>query len=61
MLFYDWENSKIYSFINWQKQFNRTSFYLMGFWNPETYSIPGQGTYSRLAGKGIQLMVVWNY
>lgn len=61
MLFYDWKNQQLYSFINWQKQFNRISFYLMGFWNPETYQIPGQGSFSRFTGKGLQLMVVWNH
>lgn len=61
MLFYDWKNQQLYSFINWQKQFNRISFYLMGFWNPETYQIPGQASFSRFTGKGLQLMVVWNH
>ena len=61
MLFYDWKNQQLYSFINWQKQYNRVSFFLMGFWNPDTYQIPGQGSFSRFAGKGLQLMVVWHH
>ena len=61
MIFYDWENNHVYSFINWQKQFNNISFYLMGYWNPTSYNIPGQSNFSRFAGKGVQLMVVWNH
>lgn len=61
MIFYDWDNNHVYSFINWQKQFNNISFYLMGYWNPTSYNIPGQSNFSRFAGKGIQIMVVWNH
>jgi hypothetical protein len=60
--YYDWKNRNIYTFINWQKQFNKITFYLMGYWNPQNYIIPGQGNDQNLyAGKGIQIMFVLNH
>ncbi len=37
IIYYDWINNKIYNFITWQKQFNKWSFYLMGYANPKEY------------------------
>lgn len=60
--YYDWTNKDFYSFINWQKQFNNLTFYLMGYWNPKQYALPTQPSEAnRFAGKGLQFMVVWNY
>jgi hypothetical protein len=62
IVYYDWKNKAIYNFINWQKQFNNLTIYLMAFWNPEDYRIPSQGNGSNLyAGKGVQVMMVWNH
>jgi hypothetical protein len=62
IIYYDWTNKSIYNFINWQKQFNNFTFYVMGFWNPENYRIPTHGSEQNLyAGKGFQLMLVWNH
>ena len=35
IVFYDWTNDALYNFVNWHKQFNKISLYLMAFWNPE--------------------------
>ena len=35
IFYYDWTNKAVYNFINWQRQFDRTTIYLMGYWNPE--------------------------
>ncbi|KAA6300118.1 MAG: hypothetical protein EZS26_003736 [Candidatus Ordinivivax streblomastigis] len=60
--YYDWANNDTYLFLNWQKELNHFTFYLMGYWNPKTYALPGQSLESnRFAGKGLQLMVVWNH
>ena len=60
--YFNWTNSKSYFFLTWQKQMNRFSFYMMGFWNPKNDVLPGQGNSgNRFAGKGVQLMVVWNH
>ncbi|MBN1158473.1 MAG: hypothetical protein JXA61_03765 [Bacteroidales bacterium] len=62
VFYYDWTHDKSYNFVNWQKQFNKFTFYLMGYINPKEYNIPTQGSDQMLyAGNGIQLMVVLNH
>lgn len=62
MIYYDWVNQNVYPFLNWQRQYNSLTFYLMGYWNPKTYLVPGMSLgESRFGGKGVQLMVVWNH
>jgi hypothetical protein len=62
IVYYDWKNKSSYNFINWQKQFNNLSLYFMGYWNPEKYDIPTQGSGQNLfAGRGIQVMLVLNH
>ena len=62
IVYYDWKNRNTYNFLNWQKQFNNISLYLMGYWNPKDYRIPAQGEGQNLfAGRGVQLMLVFNH
>lgn len=62
IVYYDWKNRKSYNFLNWQKQFNNITLYLMGYWNPVIYNIPAQGEGPNLfAGKGVQVMIVFNH
>ena len=62
IVYYDWKNKNSYNFLNWEKQFNNITFYLMGYWNPENYNIPAQGRGQNLfAGRGIQIMIVLNH
>jgi hypothetical protein len=62
IIYYDWTNKATYNFINWQKQFNKFSVYLMGYFNPVKYNIPARGAGENLyAGKGLQLMLVYNH
>jgi hypothetical protein len=62
IVYYDWGNSDIYSFINWQKQFNNITIYFMGYWNPVKYNLPSlKGEQNLFAGKGIQVMLVLNH
>jgi hypothetical protein len=62
IIYYDWNNGNVYNFLNWQKQFNKITIYIMGFWNPENFIIPTQDTGQNLfAGKGIQIMFVLNH
>jgi hypothetical protein len=62
IVYYDWKNRNSYNFINWQKQFRNISLYIMGYWNPEIYNIPAQGEGQNLfAGRGVQVMVVFNH
>jgi len=62
ILYYNWTDKKIYSFVNWQRQFDRTMFYIIAYWNPESFQLPTQtSVQSIFAGKGIQLMFVFNH
>jgi hypothetical protein len=62
IVYFDWNNKKTYNFLNWQKQFNNITFYMMAFWNPVDYNIPAQGLGQNLfAGKGVQVMLVFNH
>jgi hypothetical protein len=62
IIYYDWTHHKIYNFINWQKQFNRITLYLMGYINPKEYYIPTQhGNEILYSGSGIQVMLVFNH
>lgn len=62
MVYYDWRDKNIYSFITWQKQFDKVSLYLMAYWNPEIYQLAAQYSNQAVyAGKGIQVMFVFNH
>ncbi len=62
IVYYDWTNNNTYNFINWRKDLNRLSFYLMAFWNPETFQLPQQTESAALfSGKGFQVMLVYNH
>ncbi|MEN8229641.1 MAG: hypothetical protein ABFS38_15885 [Bacteroidota bacterium] len=62
MLFYDFSNNEIYRFINWGITYDRWSFYVMGFWNPDTYNLYNLDYQMDLySGWGFQLMAVFNH
>lgn len=62
IVYYDWQNNKSYNFLNWQHSYNNLSVYFMAFWNPDNYFIPAQQTDQNLmAGKGAQIMLVYNH
>jgi hypothetical protein len=62
IIYYGWHDSYIYSFLTWQRQYDKISLYLMAYWNPEVYQLPAQySTQAIYAGKGIQIMFVFNH
>lgn len=62
ILYRDWTHKNTYAFINWKRQYDRIAFYLMAFWNPEVFQLPQQSEGARMfAGKGFQVMVVFNH
>jgi hypothetical protein len=62
ILFYDWTNQELYNFINWSWQFDKWTFYIMGFWNPQRFNLyPGLEGSNLYAGRGLQFMVVFNH
>jgi len=62
IFYYDWENKNLYRFLHWQRTYDNWSFHLMGFWNPERILLYQQQTDKNFfAGKGVQIMVVFNH
>jgi hypothetical protein len=62
VFYYDWADQNLYSFVNFQRDYNKFSLYLMAFWNPsDGSSIQQNELVNPLAGKGIQLMIVYNH
>jgi len=62
ILYYNWTNQDWYRILNFQRQSDDWTFYLFLFWNPRTISIYNNGNESNMfAGKGIQVMVVYNF
>jgi hypothetical protein len=62
IIFYDWTNGNIYNFINWSWQFDKWSFYIMGFWNPSLFDLyQGLEGTNLYAGRGLQFMAVFNH
>jgi hypothetical protein len=62
IIYYDWENDDWYRLLNWNRQYDNWSFYLLAFWNPQTIQLYQSTTGNNpFAGKGIQLLVVFNH
>lgn len=63
ILYRDWTNNQLYSFVNWERQYDAMSIHLMAYWNPDHYNLPAQGggTENLFGGRGIQLMLVFNH
>lgn len=64
ILYYDWLSNDMYTFVNWFRQYDQMTFYLMAYVNPEKglVSLPGMGTSQNLmSGQGVQAMVIYNF
>jgi hypothetical protein len=65
IVYVDAEREEVYRFVNWQRTYDRWQFYIMGFWNPRQLRIFPQSSSSAgrspLAGKGVQIMAVYNH
>jgi hypothetical protein len=62
MVYYGGENHDWYRFINWQRMYDNWSLHFIGFWNPDQLQVYQNLDESFLfAGKGIQVMVVFNH
>jgi hypothetical protein len=62
ILSFDWENRDLFSYLNWQRKYDKWSFNIFGFWNPDRSGV-GQGGLQEdfLAGKGLGLLVVFDH
>ncbi|MBN2213925.1 MAG: hypothetical protein JW723_06760 [Bacteroidales bacterium] len=62
MIYFDWDQKDLYRFLNLTLTYDKWSFYLMGFWNPEKFLIYRNiDNFDLFTGKGIQLMAVFNH
>ena len=62
MLFYDFSKRDVYRFVNWSITYDRWSFYVMGYWNPETFNLYNLDYQTNLySGLGFQLMAVFSH
>ena len=62
MFYYDWKNKDLYSFLSWQRTYDRWGWYVIGFWNPTRFQILGtQAGNNYFSGKGFQVMIVFNH
>ncbi|MFC2156905.1 hypothetical protein ACFLT9_03635 [Acidobacteriota bacterium] len=62
IFYYDWKNTNLYSFLNWRRTYDQWMINIIGFWNPERFQIyQNQPENNLFAGKGIQIMVIFNY
>jgi hypothetical protein len=62
ILFYDWKNNGFYRFANCSFTFDNIAINLIGFWNPENFSIFNYNSGPNMfSGAGGQVMVVYNY
>ena len=62
MVFYNWTTNDWYRFISWKISLQKVSFYLMAFWNPDTFDIyRNTGNRNLMGGTGLQLLFVWNH
>lgn len=62
IVYYDWTSNQPYSFASWKHQFKQIDLHLLAWVNPEVYRIPTQEQAGlNFGGKGIQLMLVYNF
>jgi len=62
IFYYDWENNEFYRFLSWQRTYDKWRFNVIGFWNPEDFRIyPTPSRDNPFAGKGFQVMIIFNY
>ncbi len=60
--YYDWKNNDFYRLFRWQRTYDRWSWHLMAFWNPEQNLLPEEINSQMLfSGKGLMLIVVFNH
>ena len=62
IFYYDWKNKDFYSFLNWRRTYDQWIINVIGFWNPIHFQIYQNLTENNMfAGKGIQIMVIFNH
>jgi hypothetical protein len=57
---YSWETNYFFRYLTWSADFDKSSFYLIGYWNPNlsTIQLPIGSSSGSFSGYGLQLMYV---
>lgn len=62
IVYRDWKGKQFYTFLNYKQQLRRFDLHLMVYANPDRYYLPAQSVENQLfAGKGFQIMLVYNH
>jgi hypothetical protein len=62
IILHDWQGDGWYRYLGWQRTYDRWIFQVSAFWNPDRIVALGSQPMSGLiAGKGVQLTVVFNH
>jgi hypothetical protein len=64
IVYYNWETNESYKFLTWRRTYDNWSFNAALYWNPDAPMLSGStdsNTSSFGAGKGFQLMVIFNH
>lgn len=63
MVFYLPEQKLWYNYLSWSRLYDNWSLYAIGYWNPTNYQLLSSQSQGRnlFAGKGMQLMVDYNF
>lgn len=63
MLFYIPAQNKLFNYISWSRMMDKWSFYAIGFWNPANAQLLAiqSGSKNLFSGKGVQVMVSYNF
>lgn len=62
IMFVNWDAKEWYRFINFSQTYDYFTINFMAFWNPDNYNLYNINSDRVLyAGKGIQVLAVWNF
>jgi hypothetical protein len=63
MLFYLPEQNALFNYVTWSRNYDKWSIYAIGFWNPTNAQMLTiqSGNSNLFAGKGLQVMVSYNF
>jgi hypothetical protein len=62
VIFVDWAENNLFTFLNYSHQFKFFTMNLIGYWNPNNTQIIQQNEgASGFAGKGIQVLLIYNH
>jgi hypothetical protein len=62
IMYVDWTNKAVYNFVNWRRQFDNTTLFIMAYWNPKDTRIPTQNSAQNpYSGLGLQALFLFNH